>query len=161
MYRKQGGCTDSMVAACVMEKYWDIRNCKRSNDAPLLKKKKENGVVSVSSCVLQLSTICVKKQDKTPAISTDTNKSLLIVENWAKYVVGVSRWQLWPMQIFDNSTSRSSSPGWKAPVVLRPMSAGFLRPPSPLRRPPEPLEDMELEELGSLGLLTVGNCGRL
>lgn len=58
-------------------------------------------------------------------------------------------------------TSSSSSPGWKAPVVLRPISAGFLRPPSPLRRPPEPLEDMELEELGSRGLLTVGNCGRL
>lgn len=58
-------------------------------------------------------------------------------------------------------TSSSSSPCWKAPVVLRPMSAGFLRPPSPLRRPPEPLEDMELEELGSRGLLTVGNCGRL
>ncbi|TNN72994.1 hypothetical protein EYF80_016784 [Liparis tanakae] len=49
----------------------------------------------------------------------------------------------------------------RAPVVLRPMSAGFLRPPSPLRRPPEPLEDMELDELGSRGLLTVGNCGRL
>lgn len=58
-------------------------------------------------------------------------------------------------------TSSSSSPGWKAPVVLWPMSAAFLRPPSPLRLPPEPLEDMELEELGSLGLLTVGNCGRL
>lgn len=58
-------------------------------------------------------------------------------------------------------TSSSSSPGWKAPVVLRPMSAWILRPPSPLRRPPEPLEDMELEELRSRGLLTVGNCGRL
>lgn len=41
------------------------------------------------------------------------------------------------------------------------MSVGFLRPPSPLRLPPEPREDMELEELGSRGLLTVGNCGRL
>lgn len=62
--------------------------------------------------------------------------------------------------------SGSSSPGWKAPVVLRLMSAvaGFRRPPwcpSPLLRPPEPLEDMELEELGSRGLFTVGNCGRL
>lgn len=58
-------------------------------------------------------------------------------------------------------TSSSSSPACKAPVVTRLMSVGFLRPPSPLRRPPEPLEDMELEELGSRGLLTVGNCGRL
>lgn len=56
-------------------------------------------------------------------------------------------------------TSISSSPAWKAPVVMSPMSAGFRRPPSPLRLPPEPLEDMELEELGSL--LTAGNCGRL
>lgn len=46
------------------------------------------------------------------------------------------------------------------------MSLGFLRapgPPSPLRRPPEPREDIELEELGSLslGLWTVGKEGRL
>ena len=65
----------------------------------------------------------------------------------------------------NNVTSRPSSPGWKAPAVLRAMSAGFLRPTgpaSPLRRPPEPREDMELEELGSLGLFTVvGNWGRL
>lgn len=63
--------------------------------------------------------------------------------------------------LFYSFTWSSSSPCWKAPVVLRPMSAGFLRPPSPLRRPPDPLEDMELEELGSRGLLTAGNCGRL
>lgn len=58
-------------------------------------------------------------------------------------------------------TSNSSSRCWKAPKLLTVMSAGFLRAPSPRRRPPEPRDDMELEELGSRGLLTVGNCGRL
>lgn len=58
-----------------------------------------------------------------------------------------------------SSSSSSSSWVWK--------SEGFLRPaggPSPLLRPPEPLEDMELEELGppeSLWGCSEGKEGRL
>lgn len=51
--------------------------------------------------------------------------------------------------------------------MLRLISAGFLwlpEAPSPLLRPPEPRDDMEPEELGSLsprGLWTAGKEGRL
>lgn len=62
----------SMAVACVIEKYWDILNCKRSNSASQKKQKQTNpkskqekkGQSQFSFCVLQLSTICVKKRIK-------------------------------------------------------------------------------------------------
>lgn len=72
-----------------------------------------------------------------------------------------------PVSEHRHTSSCSSSPGWKAPTVLRLISAAFLRlpeTPSPFRRPPEPRDDMELEELGSFsprGVWTPGKEGRL
>lgn len=158
MHRKQGRCT--VWWRPVWWRNTEMFKTNRSNGASLLRKKKKNRTVSVFFlCSSAFYHLCKKKTEHWQSVRTQRNHCWPLKIELNKMLEFL--WQLWPMQIFNQGTSRSSSPGWKAPVVLRPMSAGFLRPPSPLRRPPEPLEDMELEELGSLGLLTVGNCGRL
>lgn len=78
-----------------------------------------------------------------------------------------SLWHTWTKDWSNLQYPTSNSSSWweKAPKLGSPRSLGFLRPPdpaSPRRRPPEPREEIELEELGvSLCPCAVGNDGRL